>query len=115
MHPLGVAALVVGWLVLLQLILWFATFFGWRAFARHYATTETPDGEWLTWRSAKVGLSNYGGCMSFVVTDAGLYLRPMWLIRSYHRGLLLPWAELQVTFHRAFLGSYYELLFQRIG
>jgi hypothetical protein len=105
---------VVAWFALMQFILWAASFLGWRPFARHYATTETPDGDWLTWRTAKVGVSNYSGCLSFVVTEAGLYMRPMWLFSMGHRPLLLPWNELRVTFHKAWHGGYYEVRADRV-
>ena len=65
---------------------------GWAALARTYATDAMPAGRTHTWCSARFGLfASYNSCLTFAFSPAGLYVRPMFLLRIGHKPLLIPW------------------------
>ena len=70
---------------------------GWRPLAACYAADAWPEageGVRLSGQSGQVGLSSYSGVLNAVLTEGGLYLRPMALFAVNHPPLFIPWVEM---------------------
>jgi len=87
---LGFAAI---WCVTIFLV---ARLSGWHRLAELYPATEPPAGRVFRWQAARIGWSDYNGCLTITVGPAGLGLSVLWLFRPGHPPLLVPWSSLRV-------------------
>ena len=110
----------VGVLVALGFALWWCLvlsvvggLFGWGTLARHYRTTAPFHGTRRRFRSAKIGLSNYSGVLSFGTNPDGLRLAVFPFFRPGHPPLFVPWADVAATPTAGWLASYLDLRFEK--
>lgn len=82
------------WCVLLMVI---AGSCGWGRLAKSYRARETPPGRVYRFQTARIGWSNYGGCLTARVSEQGLGLALFPLFRPGHPPLFLPWSVLHVV------------------
>lgn len=66
---------------------------GWSALAEHYRTAERPRGKAFFMQSGRVGIVNYGSCLTIHVNEAGMFLAVLSLFRLGHPPLFIPWSE----------------------
>lgn len=65
---------------------------GWQSLAARYAATAPGPGNCLEKQTILVGAVRYWNCISFGISDAGLYLAPSGMGRiTQNRPLLIPW------------------------
>ncbi len=70
---------------------------GWSKLAEHYTDREAAPTRTWGFRSARIGLVNYNGGLTFGVTHNGLMLRAFMLLRPGHPTLVIPWTDLTIT------------------
>jgi hypothetical protein len=87
---LFVAIFPIFWCAILLIISWTG---GWRALAKKYSAVGEPEGKRFLFQSVKLGYSNYGSCLTIIVSREGLYLRVFPIFRCGHPPLLIPWSE----------------------
>jgi len=82
------------WCFVCGLLSWMG---GWSRLAKLYLAPPqaVPQGRSFTWRSGKVGLTNYKGTLTIHTGPSGLHLSVMPLFRFGHPPLLIPWEELK--------------------
>lgn len=96
------------WCVLLWVV---GALFGWGKLARHYRATGPFHGTVRRFRSAQIGLSNYGGVLSVGTNADGLHLAVFPLFRPGHPPLFIPWADVTATPGKGWLTEYLDLRF----
>lgn len=64
---------------------------GWRTLSRHFRAQLKPNGQNFPMQGAEIGLAQYNGCLSLVIAENGLWMRPWLPFRAFHPPLLLPW------------------------
>ena len=65
---------------------------GWAGLANAYPGTKKPEGRSWNWRSIRFGLfGNYRNAVDVSLSDAGLYMRPIFPFRIGHKPILIPW------------------------
>jgi len=91
--------------LLLCAVLWIASKLGWETMARQCRSGSRPAGRmvhwvngWFAWYSA------YNNCLNAVVTDEGVWLRPIWPFHFRHPAVLLPWKLCRETREGKLLG-----------
>lgn len=67
------------------------SFAGWRTLSLHFRAASRPDGQNFPMQGAEIGMAQYNGCLSLVVAENGLWMRPWLPFRAFHPPLLLPW------------------------
>jgi hypothetical protein len=88
--------------------------FGWGRLARHYLTREPFTGIKRHFRSGKIGLSNYSGCLTVGTNSEGLYLAVVFLFRPGHPPLFIPWGDVTARVKESWLaGPRLQLRFSR--
>lgn len=86
---LGIAAFQV---LLLNLI---AAVSGWKTLAPRFRLQQPFSGQEWKWQSAQMRYYvGYNNCLIVGADQAGLTLRPMWIVRTGHVPLLIPWNEI---------------------
>lgn len=101
---------VCGWLFVMNLL---ALMGGWRDLAESYGTSGPVDGEAFPFRSAKVGIVDYGNCVRFVAGRPGLGISVLWPFRPGHRPLVVPWCDVSASEHRGWVFEYVDFRFAR--
>jgi len=97
-------AIPVGFALWLGFIMWLvAHLCGWSALARRYRTEERFTGRKHHFRSGKIGWGNYNGCLTIGANADGLYLAVMFLLRSGHPPLFIPWTDISPRVVRLWL------------
>lgn len=86
---------------------------GWRTLAKVYPQLTPPAGRTFGWRSGRLGSSNYNSCLWFVSGPAGLGLSVLFMFRIGHAPLFIPWTDVSVQLHEAWLGRYADFRFAR--
>lgn len=81
---------------------------GWRRLAQSYPLQGSFDGERWRMRSGKMGLANYGSCLTLGSDASGLYLAVLFTFRLGHPPLLIPWRDVTALPYRRFF------LFQQV-
>ncbi|RYG69911.1 hypothetical protein EON80_08930 [bacterium] len=85
-------------------IIWFlARVGGWARLAKHYPATTVPQGYRFGGVSASLGWTNYNGCLTAIVAEQGLYLKPWAMFSISHSPLLIPWSALSPITERKFM------------
>ena len=89
----AIAAFMAVWVGTISL----AGVLGWKPLAARFPAQRWPQGEGvlLTWQSGSVGASNYNGVLNAIVTDEGLYLKPVALFAYNHPPVFIPWAAVE--------------------
>ncbi|MBY0457434.1 MAG: hypothetical protein K2V38_08875 [Gemmataceae bacterium] len=115
MHPALVFLLVAAgftlWWGFLLNVIGFAS--GWWALARRYPAKAHFDGTRFHFCSAKIGWSNYGGALTFVVNAEGIRLSVLFPFRPGHPPLFLPWEDLDVTVTKGWFLDYLDLRYRQ--
>jgi hypothetical protein len=68
---------------------------GWRSLAERYRTGGAPDGERISWTSARIGSVSFRSCLNLTLAPAGLFLVPLLPFRMFMPPLLIPWADVR--------------------
>lgn len=89
----AVLGFIAIWCMTLMLV---ARFSGWGKLAELYPATEPPAGRVFRWQAARIGWSDYNGCLTITVSRAGLGMAVMWMFRPGHPPILIPWSSLHV-------------------
>jgi hypothetical protein len=97
--PIAAIAGIVGVLWLLSLIS------GWRKLAQRYRAPRRLEGRSFSFRSGRVGLMNYRGCLWLNADPEGLGLRNVPPFGLFEPALLIPWSELSVFVRRGWFGK----------
>ena len=67
---------------------------GWRSLGHTFPDRQQDtSGELLPWRSARIGLVRYKGCLSMRATTQGLHTAPVPFFRTGHPPLFIPWSQ----------------------
>lgn len=76
---------------------------GWRRLAESFAARDEPTGRHFFMQSGKIGIVNYGSCLTIHSAPSGFYLS-VWLpFRIGHPPLFIPWQEVRNVTTRRFL------------
>ncbi|MBX9628446.1 MAG: hypothetical protein K2X82_31910 [Gemmataceae bacterium] len=86
---------------------------GWGRLTRHYRSAAPYHGKVRHFRSAKIGWSNYSGCLDLGTNPDGLYLGVFPLFRPGHPPLFVPWADVSATPTRGLILPYLDLRFEK--
>jgi hypothetical protein len=80
---------------------------GWYSFATRFRAREAPNGERFRMRSASIGLPflpvGYGNIVTFTVSDQGLGLKLLFLLRFLSPPLFIPWSQVTAVSEGKFL------------
>ena len=87
---------------------------GWSRLAQYYQTQSTFEGERWNFKSGRMGVTNYSGCLTIGVNDRGLYLAVFPIFRVGHPPLFIPWYDITTSKSRKFLVSYLDFTFARM-
>jgi hypothetical protein len=68
---------------------------GWQKLANEYRTYEPAPAEARSFRSARIGWSNYNGVLTMGVNSEGMYLAVFFLFRMGHAPLFIPWSAVE--------------------
>ena len=75
-------------------VLWVLAHLGvWSNLAERYPANAAKEGTAFYMRSGKVGMVNYGSCLTLTVSDSGLRLAVMLPFRTGHPPLFIPWSD----------------------
>lgn len=109
---LALPAFALWWCFVLWVV---GQLFGWGRLACHYRAHEHfTDTRWH-FRSAKIGWSNYSGCLTVGSSAAGLYLAVFFPFRPGHPPLFIPWADVTARVSQSWpFGSWLELRFEKV-
>lgn len=96
-HPFLFAALIVLGIAAFQVLLLnlIAAVSGWKALAVRFRLQQPFSGQEWNWQSAQMRYYvGYNNCLIVGADQAGLSLRPMWIVRTGHVPLFIPWNEI---------------------
>ncbi len=79
---------------------------GWAALAARYPAPSRPDGERLTWASARLNEVSFKSCLNMTLGPSGFYAVPAPPFRLFMPAFLIPWNDV------GFAG-FQEILFWR--
>ena len=80
------------WCVILKIV----SCFGWSQLAKRYSTFSRPKGTSYHWQSMSLGqLSKYCCCITFRISETGLYLEVFPLLALGHPPLYFPWSQIR--------------------
>lgn len=83
---------------------------GWHGLAKRFRATKPFPGTTWNFQSARIGIANYGYCLTLGANPQGMYLHPMILMRFAHPPLFIPWNEITVHRKRFWIfGDYFVL------
>jgi hypothetical protein len=86
---------------------------GWATLAKRFRCANPFTGEGLSFQSGRMGMTNYGRCLTLGASAEGLYLAVMLPFRCCHPPLLIPWNEVSVAPPRGLLFKSVRLGFGR--
>lgn len=87
---------------------------GWSTLAKHYSVKSPFTGEYFRLRSGQLGsLANYGGCLTLGANSGGLYLAVLFIFRTGHPPLFIPWEDITPQHKKKWLFSLVELQFSK--
>ena len=95
-------------------VLLLAALGGWSRLAEHYRTQTSFEGTRWSFKSGRMGFTNYNGCLTIGANSAGLYLAVMPLFRAGHAPLFVPWEDITTAPSRRFFFSYLNFNFARL-
>jgi len=77
-------------------ILKFISYFGWSQLAKRYSTFTRPEGASHHWQSMSLGrFLNYSRCITFRISENGLYVEVFPLLSLGHPPLYFPWSHIR--------------------
>lgn len=83
---------------------------GWYRFTKSYATVVKPEGESLSFISARVNFINYNSTLGLVYNEEGLYLHPELMFKLFHKPLFIPWTDIRYKgVQSLFIAKYVKL------
>jgi hypothetical protein len=85
--------LILMWIVMLELL---SRAGGWKRVAQRYAAPSAPEGRKYCMQSCSFSWVGYNGCLTIIVSPAGIHLSLWPLFRFSHPALLIPWSALHV-------------------
>lgn len=91
--------LFIGFWVLLSFLL---SKMGWQKLVDQYGVETNVGGEKFGTVSMSIGTSTYTNAILLRYDHHGIYLRPIWLVRLFHKPVFIPWKEITVTETQAF-------------
>lgn len=68
---------------------------GWRRLAESFPAQDQPRGRRFFMQSGKVGIVNYGSCLTIYSAPDGLYLSVWFPFRLGHQPLFIPWSAIR--------------------
>lgn len=68
---------------------------GWVALVENYQFDDTFTGEKIGLISASINSANYKNSLILKYNDEGIYLKPIFLFRLFHKPVLIPWKEIK--------------------
>jgi hypothetical protein len=68
---------------------------GWAALAASYSTSTPFKGHSVGFISASINGANYNNSLILKYNEVGIYLRPIFFFRLFHKPLLIPWKEIK--------------------
>lgn len=68
---------------------------GWSALATRYEGPAHFTGTRLGIISGSVNMSNYKNALVLHYSHEGIYMRPVWIFRLFHKPVLIPWTEIK--------------------
>lgn len=68
---------------------------GWAALVENYQFDDTFTGEKIGLISASINSANYKNSLILKYNDEGIYLKPIFLFRLFHKPVLIPWKEIK--------------------
>lgn len=77
--------------------------FGWSRLRDKFEYEHEPYGENLGVTSVRIGLSNYNGVITIYLNKEGVYMRPKFIFKLFHPGILIPWSAFNSPNERSFL------------
>ncbi|OQP60371.1 hypothetical protein A3860_33875 [Niastella vici] len=84
---------------------------GWADLVASYETNAHFSGERVGVISATINNANYKNSLVLKYNEEGLYLRPIFLFRLFHKPILIPWKEIkEVRSKKILLFPYKELI-----
>jgi hypothetical protein len=98
------------WVIILFVL---ANIGGWSRLAQYYEAQSKFEGEKWSFKSGRMGMTNYSGCLKIGSDDYGLYLAVLPLFRVGHPPLFIPWHDITTSKSRRFLISYLDFTFAR--
>lgn len=87
---------------------------GWSRLAQYYQASSKFEGKTWGFRSGRMGITNYSGCLTIGVNDYGLYLAVFPLFRVGHPPLFIPWYDITTSKSRKFFIAYLDFTFARM-
>jgi hypothetical protein len=75
---------------------------GWADLVANYETTTSFPGHRLGIISASINGISYNNVLILRYNEEGIYLRPIWLFRLFHKPVLIPWKEIKEVRNRKF-------------
>lgn len=70
---------------------------GWSQLSEYYRTDQPFSGKIRRWQSGSMRWgTNYGNCLNIGANSEGLYLSVMFLFRTGHPPLFIPWEDISV-------------------
>jgi hypothetical protein len=87
---------------------------GWSRLAQYYQTQSKFEGKKWGFKSGRMGVTNYNGCLTIGANDQGLYLAVFPIFRVGHPPLFIPWYDITTSKSRKFLVSYLDFTFARV-
>ena len=87
---------------------------GWSRLAQYYQTQSKFEGEKWSFKSGRMGLTNYSGCLTIGANDQGLYLAVFPLFRVGHPPLFIPWYDITTSKSKKFFVAHLDFTFARM-
>jgi len=87
---------------------------GWSRLAREYPVPGEVRGESLYWRSARMGVVNYSGCLNLTANETGMLLAVSRLFSVGHAAFFVPWGEIEAEQGRRLFFRVVRLRFRRV-
>jgi hypothetical protein len=109
--PLVVVGGVLWWAFVVSLI---GLTSGWWSLSRSYRARDRFEGTRFGLCSARIGWSNYGGCLTVGVNADGLHLAIFFPWRPGHPPLFVPWADVDAVFTKGWWTDFLDLRFRQV-
>jgi len=87
---------------------------GWARLAREYGTTESFEGDTWRFQSGRIGVSNYGLCLTIGADSHALFMAVLFIFRVGHPPLLIPWSEVSAAETSQLFWKYVDLRCSRV-
>jgi hypothetical protein len=68
---------------------------GWIDLASHFGYSDYFSGDRIGLTSASINGVNYNNCLLVKVNEQGIYFKPVFVFRLFHKPILVPWSEIK--------------------